>query len=630
MRIARDLRRWIAVICFLQISIMLPQVFSWSAVWDEPGHLVAGLNHWRYGDFRVYAVNPPLARVWATLPVMLFEQPTVPTLNSGDVPSLRREFELGSRFFDTQGSSAIRSLRIARIANLVWAVAGTWLMWWITRKLFSDIAGIVAAVLWAFCPLVIAHGILLPPDLAVAVAAMFIAIVTAGWIRELTLLGVVRLGTATGFGLLIKSTLLVCLPLVTLLGVAWAIRHRPRQLSRPDSLRNVVLGGLVVGVISLLIVNMGYGWSGSFRRLGSFEFRSLRLSGNEESSRVEWGNVFRESMFGNIPVPLPADFVLGIDAQYRDFEFNFFYPYLLGEWNRDGFPLFYVWYYLLKMPIGLLVLASLGAVMLVTGRNGPHDRELFASLVVVMTGAFVFVSSRTDLNVCQRYSLVSLPLVCVAAASVWCVARNRIEQVAIGLLTLWSASAGVFYASTSLAYYNELAGGVTHGRFMLDGNATDWGQSHFAIGDWCRKHQDRQPLTVATVGNRSNLAIHGINADTVWFETDIVPMSLPSLKANYRLSAGWHIASIHHLLDPRSYYHDLRFREPVEWIGGTHAVFFLDETALELLLERKLRVLPNQVGGSAKLAPAAIEGIGVFMHDGDRVVPGEPNHDREE
>jgi len=37
-------KRWIAAICVLQILIMLPQVFSWSAVWDEPGHLVAGMR----------------------------------------------------------------------------------------------------------------------------------------------------------------------------------------------------------------------------------------------------------------------------------------------------------------------------------------------------------------------------------------------------------------------------------------------------------------------------------------------------------------------------------------------------------------------------------------------------------
>jgi len=158
--------------------------------------------------------------------------------------------------------------------------------------------------------------------------------------------------------------------------------YRPQRFSRLDAVRNVVLGGLVMGITSLFVVNLGYGWNGSFRRLGSFDFRSTRLSGNEMPLHVVWGNVFRESAFSEVPVPLPADFVLGIDAQYRDFEFNLFYPYLLGEWNRDGFPLFYVWYYILKMPIGLLVLSNLGAVTILIGRNRPIDRELFVSLVV--------------------------------------------------------------------------------------------------------------------------------------------------------------------------------------------------------------------------------------------------------
>ncbi len=310
-------------------------------------------------------------------------------------------------------------------------------------------------------------------------------------------------------------------------------------------------------------------------------------------------------------------------------EFNWFYPYLLGEWNRDGFPLFYVWYYLLKMPIGLLALASLGTVLLVTGRIRTRDCELFVALVVIMTGAFVFVSSRTDLNYCQRYGLVSLPLLCVAAASVWRVARNRIERSLIGALVAWSITAGVVYASTSLAYYNELAGGIQHGRFMLDGNAMDWGQSHFAIGNWCRKHQDYRPLTVATIGNQSDLSGYGVTADKVWLDNDIVHMKSPNFKAYYRLLAGWHVVSIHHLLDPRGLYHDLRFREPVQWIGGTHAVFFLDDTALSLLMDRQLAVFPNPGGGSAVPGTAVEPMLSDLLREGDRVVPLDPSDDRE-
>ena len=38
---------------------------------NEPGHLVAGIAMWEYGQFDIYRVNPPLTRLVAALPVWL-------------------------------------------------------------------------------------------------------------------------------------------------------------------------------------------------------------------------------------------------------------------------------------------------------------------------------------------------------------------------------------------------------------------------------------------------------------------------------------------------------------------------------------------------------------------------------
>ncbi len=41
-----------------------------SVTFDETGHLAAGLAHWKHADFSLYAVNPPLSRLVAMLPVL--------------------------------------------------------------------------------------------------------------------------------------------------------------------------------------------------------------------------------------------------------------------------------------------------------------------------------------------------------------------------------------------------------------------------------------------------------------------------------------------------------------------------------------------------------------------------------
>ena len=38
-----------------------------SPVWDEIGHLPAGLSHWQFGNFEAYRVNPTVERMVAAL-----------------------------------------------------------------------------------------------------------------------------------------------------------------------------------------------------------------------------------------------------------------------------------------------------------------------------------------------------------------------------------------------------------------------------------------------------------------------------------------------------------------------------------------------------------------------------------
>ena len=54
----------------LGLHAVLLAVSGWwqSSTLNEPAHLVAGLYHWKTGDFSLYRVNPPLVRLVASLP----------------------------------------------------------------------------------------------------------------------------------------------------------------------------------------------------------------------------------------------------------------------------------------------------------------------------------------------------------------------------------------------------------------------------------------------------------------------------------------------------------------------------------------------------------------------------------
>ena len=63
--------RWLPIAILALHSFLVGSLsFRHSVTYDETGHLAAGLVHWKYSDFSMYAVNPPLVRLVAMLPTM--------------------------------------------------------------------------------------------------------------------------------------------------------------------------------------------------------------------------------------------------------------------------------------------------------------------------------------------------------------------------------------------------------------------------------------------------------------------------------------------------------------------------------------------------------------------------------
>ncbi len=61
----------LAIVILSIHSALIAMLASWNSVtFDETGHIAAGLVHWKFSDFSLFAVNPPLVRLMAMLPAM--------------------------------------------------------------------------------------------------------------------------------------------------------------------------------------------------------------------------------------------------------------------------------------------------------------------------------------------------------------------------------------------------------------------------------------------------------------------------------------------------------------------------------------------------------------------------------
>jgi 4-amino-4-deoxy-L-arabinose transferase-like glycosyltransferase len=464
---------------------------------NEPGHLSAGLSHLHTGRFDLYHVNPPLVRMIAALPVVAwgpdmadFEWPPV-------TPSSRREWEAGRRFMGRSSSRACWYLALARGAcipfSLLGAVAcGCW-----ATRLYGSESGVFAMALWCFSPTVLGHGQLITPDVGAAAISVAAFYVFWSWIRKGTWLLAVISGVAMGLALLTKSTLIVLLGLWPAVWIAWRWPERA-SLSRGKWSRQAVQLMLAC-CLGLYALNMGYGFERTGQRLGDFAFFSGSFTGHTDAmDQPQVGNRFVDTCLADLPLPFPANFVQGIDAQRQEFELEK-WSYLRGEWRHGGWWYYYLYSLAVKVPLGtwLLGLLACGVMLLRRGYSATWRDEmtLLAPIVVVL----VLVSSQTGFNHHMRYVLPILPF-----AFVWIskVARaiplrhTGIAVISVAALT-WSVASSLWCYPHNLSYFNESIGGPRHGAEHLLSSNVDWGQDLLPLKRWLDRHPEVRPIGIA-------------------------------------------------------------------------------------------------------------------------------------
>src|SRR5437879_5542763 len=140
------------VIFCLQALLAAPHL---SATSDEPLHLAAGYSYWQTRDFRMNPEHPPLAKLLATLPLLALH----PRFDMSDQSG--KEWAQGAIAFKfLYGNDADRLLFWSRAAMVLVAALGCAATFLWARDLFGLPAGVFAAALYAFCPNLLAHGML--------------------------------------------------------------------------------------------------------------------------------------------------------------------------------------------------------------------------------------------------------------------------------------------------------------------------------------------------------------------------------------------------------------------------------------------------------------------------------------
>ena len=474
----------------IHAGLLLYAVRTNFVVADEMGHVPAGLSHWETGSFVLYRVNPPLGRMLAVLPLIPAGVKT--DYRSVDPsPGGRSDWKVGRDFAEANAARYVDLMRLARLPGILWSLVGLGLIARWAGELYGPKGGLLAGALWCFDPHVLAFASVVTPDIPSAVAALgatyaFRRYLQTGLRRHAALAGVL-LGVAQ----LTKFTMLLLYAVWPLLWLARVFVGR----AKVDLGRVVPQAALIVG-LSLYVINLGYWFDGTGRRLKDFSFvsRSFRgvPAGWVSSSPV--GNRFDGTTLGQLPVPLPAEFLLGIDYQRKDFESGF-PSYLRGTWRSVGWWYYYLYALMVKEPLGTILLVGWGLALTLARRRAAAGAYEEWILLAPAAAVLIFVSSQTGFNHHMRYILPAFPFVAIATGKLaWFSGRGRRAGLAVGLLLGWSAAGSLSVAPHWMSYFNEAAGGPTQGHdHLLDSNI-DWGQDLLELKRWLAVHPEARPL----------------------------------------------------------------------------------------------------------------------------------------
>ncbi len=479
----RNTRRALVVLLAVHTSLLAYSGYVHSPTLNEPGHLVAGISHWQFGRFELYRVNPPLVRMVAALPVMAvgYEEDWS---RFSDSPGSRSVFAIGRRFVADNGPRCFFLFTIARWACIPFAWLGALVCYLWARDLFGRLSGLAACGLWCFSPNILAHAALMTPDAHAAALGIAACYTFWRWLRRPTWGQAALTGVVLGLAELSKTTLILFYPVWPLLwlidrlvapnarsmslrqvtapsdrpversdGLGEAVEAKGRRYSQVPWLREIGMLALRM-LVGIYVLNLGYGFEGSCEQLRTLHFVSDLFTGSTDatdehsSDRGASGsthNRFANSWIGGIPVPLPRNYVLGIDVQQRDFER---YPnpsYLLGTWQAKGWWYYYLYAALVKVPFALWlfgVVALCGSLKRSVGlvsqlrqmrahRRNPNGQDVTVSqqrsrsvadnvvLLLPPFVLFVVASFKSGFSEHFRYVLPVFPFAFIYVAKLW-------------------------------------------------------------------------------------------------------------------------------------------------------------------------------------------------------------------
>ena len=489
---------WAAVFLLVMALNLVTVTARKSITADEVVLIPSAYYHLVTNHVQLIRQHPPLCKLLAGLP-LLFIQPNELSPDQID-PSARPpevEWAYIMRFWQDNRAHFEAICFWARVPMIVLTLALGVLLFVFARDLVGDRAALLALLVFALEPTVLAHGRVVQTDIPAAFGFLLSVFALYRYLRGPTWKRALGIGAAAGLAMLAKYSMVILGPILLLvfLVLLWKSKHR-----RP------VAGHALLAMLALIfVINAGY-----FFHSRPFTPADAQWIANcfPASSHLVSASV------RTLRLLLPTDFVMGVYWQLQHSHEG--HPAaLLGRHSTHGWWYYFPVAFALKatIPFLLLSIVSLGwAVDRLIRR-----KEWRLSVLLIPFSLYTALLMASPLNLGVRYYLPGYVFLLILSGALLDTLFSktkskpaRIASMAAGVLALaWISFETLRAYPNYMPYLNQLASARAHWWYLSDSNV-EWGDDTRELAGYLRARGETR-VRAMLLGGFATLEFYGVN-----------------------------------------------------------------------------------------------------------------------
>ncbi len=443
---------------------------------DDVIHIPSGYSYLKTHDFRLNAEHPPFIKLLSAIGLEHVE-PKLPLDSDGwskaeepGDPDDGTNTFCGD-FFHRNAEKFEQIIYWGRLPVIFLPVLLAIAIWAFARILFGDLTAILAVFFLLTEPTLIANSTFVQDDIAAALAVFCFVLALRAFFQKPALVRALFLGLAIGFGLLVKHSLIVLVPIAIVVLSVHAIWRKCRY--KEHFCRYIGLGLVVLGCAYLVFI-AGYGFDVSFIDDDEAVFISEWFSSTGDASDS------LQNVFIHLPILLPKYYLWGMDLVVNDVR-NGRISFLFGSVSDRGWWYYFPAAFVLKTTIPFLLLTVSGVVW--TAWAAVKRRWLDGVYLLFPPLIYLGLCMASHLNIGVRHIMPVFPFFAIMGASAVSaflkmerLRSGHAPRILVGLLIGSIVLIAITTFPNYTTYFSPVAGGSANGRHLLSDSNVETGQ----------------------------------------------------------------------------------------------------------------------------------------------------------